>query len=157
MAKVPDAPVARSCWENRWTQPSFEQVFEPFQEDRRKHLTMLLEGFGQFAGVEKRLVWHGDAWRWTVEFILVTEDGRDLGILAYLVPNPDGLVLCIPLLAEQVDGLPFKRLNKFVREGIRLAKVAVEQHWCKWNPTAMSECDHLIDLFKRKYKMLIAS
>ncbi len=151
------APPARLPWEDRWTQPALEQLFEPFKDDRQKHLNMLLEGFNKFDGIEQKLVWHGEAWRWTLEFNLTTEDGRDMGSVAYLVPNPEGLIVCIPMLAEQIDALPFKRLNKFIREGIRSAKVAVEQHWCKWMPSAMSECDHLIDLFKRKHKMLAAT
>ena len=73
--------------------------------------------------------------------------------LAFLVPNPEQPVLWVPLTQEIIDQLPIRRLNRYIREGIREAQCAVETHWCKWVPSALTEADYLTDLSRRLLKI----
>jgi hypothetical protein len=50
-----------------------------------------------------------------------------------------------------------RRLNRYIRDSIRLAKRAVDLYWATWTPTAMTEVEHLVDLVKRKRKALVAA
>lgn len=146
----------RLPWENRWAEPTQEQLGEPMNPDRRKIFDAMIENFASFEGVEQKLVWHGTDWKWTYEFTLEDQSGLDLGTVAYIVPKPDTAIICIPLTDDQLATMPFKRLNKYIREGIRSAKQAVSLHWGLWTPTANTEVEYLTDLFKRKYKALLA-
>ena len=84
------------------------------------------------------------------------DNGREMDVMAYFVPNPQTPIFCIPMRQELIAQLPLKRLNRYIREGIRSSKCAVELHWAMWVPTASTEADHLTDLFKRKHKILRA-
>ena len=146
---------ARLAWEDRWNEPTLKQLLEPQKDQQKKVLPELIEKVTDFEGVTYRMVWHGAAWKWTIQFDLADEKGKDLGALAYLVPNPERAVYCMPLRPETVEQLPLKRLNKFIREGIREAKCAVEIHWCIWTPSAQTEVEHLTDLVKRVHKIAL--
>jgi hypothetical protein len=65
-------------------------------------------------------------------------------------------VICIPLRPETVEKLPLKRLNRYIRDGIRLAKRAVDIYWAVWTPSAVTETEHLMDLIKRRHKLIMA-
>lgn len=145
----------RLPWEDRWVTPTVEQLLEPLKDQQKKIVPELIERVMGFEGVTQRLVWHGTAWRWTLEFALADEKGNDLGPMVYLVPNPAGAIFCMPLHGETIEALPMKRLNKYVREAIREAKCAVEIHWCIWTPSAQTEVEHLTDLIKRVHKIAV--
>lgn len=146
----------KSPWEDRWVQPNLEQLLAPLDEQRRKVVDILIEQIGAFPGVDQKLIWHGTAWRWTLQFSLYGEDGKLIDTLAYLVPNPQTPVICIPLKPQTVEKLPLKRLNRYIRDGIRVAKRAVDIYWAVWTPTAVTETEHLMDLVKRRHKLMMA-
>ena len=147
----------RGAWENRWTKPTIDMLMEVYDPAGKKRvLDQLIENIMGFENIRREIVWHGDAWKWTEQYVLTTPRGKEVEILAYFVPNPETPVICIPLREEIVETLPIKRLNKFIREGIRSAtnKRAVEVIWAMWSPSASTEVEHLTDLLKRKYKFL---
>lgn len=149
----PQAITGRQPWEDRWGQPDPEQLLEPFEDHPRKILTTLIEQIEAYEEVSKRLLWHGESWKWCWQFDLQPE-GRKGHVMAYLVPNPQVPLLCIPLNDDLVGQLPMRRLNRYIRDGIRNAKCAVKVHWATWSPTAMTEAEQLLDLVKRKHKLL---
>ncbi len=150
------AETARPAWTDRWNPPTFEQLMAPQKEQHFNLLSKLLENIGLFEGVESSIVWYGSAWKWTIEYRLTGEGQAAAEPLAYFVPDPESPILCIPLREQMIAQLPMKRLNRYIRDGIRSAKCAVEVHWARWSPTAMTEVEHLTDLIKRKHKMITA-
>ncbi|GAB4189221.1 MAG: hypothetical protein Kow00105_03730 [Phycisphaeraceae bacterium] len=146
--------AVKSAWEDRWVQPTLEQLLEPLDEQRRKVVDILIENIEAFPGVERRLIWHGTSWRWTIQFVVFGEDQKLIDTLVYLVPNPESPTVCVPLKPAEVEKLPLKRLNRYIRDGIRVAKRAVEVYWTNWTPTAVTETEHLMDLIKRRHKLL---
>lgn len=147
----------RLPWQDRWTQPTVEQLLHPIEEQRRKIVQALLEGIQGYEGVQTQIIWYGPSWKWTLHFTLHNDAGEEIETLAYLVPAPTAPILCIPLRDEMIEKLPLRRLSKYVREGIRLAKCAVEVHWAVWTPSQNPEVEQLMDLIKRKHKMLRAA
>lgn len=147
------ATPTRSVWEDRWSEPTVEQLLEGLKDHHRKPIASLLEQTHRLDGIEQHLRWYGKAWKWTVELTFRDTEGNDLGVLLYIVPNPDAPTVSIPLQGETYDQLPLRRLNKYIREGLRSAKCAVELYWAGWTPTSQSDADHLFDLIKRKHRM----
>jgi len=148
------APVARSPWENRWEEPSLEELIAPYQDNAKKVIDLLLEQLDSLEDVERSIRWHGVAWKWTIQYSLADEAVEDDRPLCYLVPKPEQLVVSIPMTQGVIATLPMRRLNRYVRDSIRSAKRAVELYWATWTPTAMTEVEHLVDLVKRKRKAL---
>jgi len=146
----------KNPWEDRWAQPELEQLLAPLDEQRRKVVDILIEMIGDYEGVHLSVIWHGTAWKWTLQFSLYGPDGNLIDTLAYLVPKPEAPVLCVPLRPSTVEKLPLKRLNRYIRDGIRVAKRAVDIYWAVWTPTAVTETDHLRDLIKRRYKLMMS-
>ena len=145
------AKATRLPWEDRWSTPTLEQLLEPIEENRRKIIDTLISRIGEYEGVGSNLAWHGISWRWTLELPL-TIDGQTQPFI-YIVPNPEAPIVCVPMPQDVVDRLPLKRLNRFIREGIRSAKCAVDTQWAKWTPSAGTEVEHLMDLVKRLHKL----
>ena len=145
-----------SPWEDRWAQPELEQLLAPLDEQRRKVVDIMIEQINEFEGVDMSIIWHGTAWKWTLQFSLYDPDGNLIDTLAYLVPKPDAPVFCVPLRTQTVEKLPLKRLNRYIRDGIRVAKRAVDIYWAVWTPSAVTETEHLRDLIKRRHKIMLA-
>lgn len=144
----------RKAWEDRWQQPDPEQLLEVYDVHPRKIFTTLMEQIEAYEGVSKSLLWHGESWKWCWQFDLNKDGNGQPMAMAYLVPNPVTPQLCIPLNDDLVSKLPMRRLNRYIRDGIRNAKCAVQVHWATWVPTAMTEAEQLLDLVKRKHKLL---
>lgn len=153
MAKA--AIPTRLPWEDRWNEPTLEQLLKVQKDQHRKPLTTVIEQVAELEGVEQNLIWYGPAWKWTIEFRLpeVVRNG-EAEVLAYVVPNPETPLVSVPLRDETVDALPIRRLNKYIRDGVKSAKQAVELHWAVWTPSAQTDAEHLIDLIKRKHKLV---
>ncbi len=141
------------AWEDRWNQPTFEALMAPQKEQHFNLLNNLLERTEAFPGISRSLVWYGDSWKWTIQYVFDASVGATEP-LAYFVPNPEQATFCVPLREEMIAALPTKRLNRYIRDGIRGGKCAVDIHWIKWTPTAMTEVEHLVDLIKRKHKLM---
>ncbi len=149
-----DHLTRRLPWEDRWAEPTLDQLMEPIVPQPRKALKTLMEQVEELGQVERSVTWYGPAWKWTLEYLLQDEQGADLNVLCYLVPSTASPVICVPLTEDVVERLPMRRLNRFIRNGIRSAKCAVSIHWAVWNLTAVAEAGHLMDLIKRKHKIL---
>ena len=117
---------------------------------------MVMEEAEQYGSVEQKVVWYGPGWYWTIQYQFDgSNNGKSGKVLVYLVPNIETPLVCVPLLDEEIGHLPMRRLNKLVRNGIRIAKCAVHVHWATWTPTNQTEIGHINDLIKRKHKLAV--
>jgi len=148
----------QTAWENRWEQPTREQLYGLIDEGKRKFWDALRENVLAFDGVEEDVVWHGLAWKWVTRYThpAAATEGEPDGVIAYVVTLPDQAQFCVPLSTDEILSMPVRRLNRYIRDQLRSAKCAVEMHWGHWEPTAMTEVEYLTDLIKRKYKFLTA-
>jgi hypothetical protein len=148
-------PAAQSPWYNRWENPTEAQLMAPYGEPIDTLLPKLFNlAAEQVPGLERQLLWHGTSWRWSFHYTAPTRDGgRDT--LFYFVPNPLEHVIAIPMFPDMLQHVPVRRLNKYVRDGIRGAKWAVTTRWGMWTPSNNPEVDHLADLIKRKGKIMM--
>jgi hypothetical protein len=143
----------RIPWLDRWTEPTLEQLLQPIEDQRRKVIDSLIEQVEAFDEVETSIIWYGQSWRWTIQFTVPDARGEEQ-VLAYLVPSPQSPIFCVPLRDAVITRLPLRRLNKYIRDALRSAKCAVEVHWAMWNPSNNVEVEQLVDLIKRKHKLL---
>jgi len=147
----------RSSWENRWSEPSLDQLLTPIRDPHKKIFEQLIQEINACGDVTQQLIWYGDAWKWTLQFIQHDEDGQEIGTLCYLVPKEENPLICVPLDDGLIGRLPVKRLGKTVREGIRSAKCAVQTHWASWSPSNGSDLAQIVDLVKRKHKLALTA
>ncbi len=149
-------PKIRLPWENRWTQPTLEQLMAPLAAHHRKALETIFDEVREMPHVEMSLAWYGPSWNWTIEFRFADLKNPQPEVLCYLVAKVGAPVVSIPLTDTQFDALPLRRLNKLVREGVKLAKQAVELHWANFTPVNQTEVTHLLDLIRRKHKLVVS-
>jgi len=136
-------------WYNRWAQPSLEELIAPLSTARKATFDTLIKELDQVKELNRSLDWYGPGWHWALAYTFKDEEAGDLGVLCYIVPNPEATEIVVPLADEHIEKLPIKRLNKLIREGIDVAKCAVETHWAAWSPVNQSEVNHVLDLLKR--------
>jgi len=149
------ATKTRLPWEDRWSEPELNQLVKPIDDQPRRAFSTLISNIDGLERVGRALTWYGPAWKWTIEYQLLGQNGEAVQVLAYLVPRNSGPLVCVPLTNNVIGHLPMRRLNKFFRNGIRSAKCAVEIQWAVWNLSASTEVIHLMDLIKRKHKILL--
>lgn len=150
------APAPPNPWEDRWNEPTVETLFKTYTDNARNVVDKLYEQLSDLEDVETSVQWHGTAWKWTVQFSLREDADPQQTPLCYLVPNPRGVIVSIPMTEEVIATLPMRRLNRYIRDAVRSSKRAVELHWATWTPSALTEVEHLVDLIKRKRKTLLA-
>ena len=149
------APTKLLPWQDHWSEPTLDQLLEPLEEVHRKVLMQLLERIEKYDDLRSSLVWRGVSWHWTLEYTLNDPAGNKLETFCYVVPDKALPRLCIPLTDDVLHRLPFRRLHKLVRTGIRSAKRAVAINWATWELNAPFEVEVLMDLIKRKHKLLL--
>lgn len=133
----------RIAWEDRFNRPSVSglraglvgsiKIFDQL----RRHLLSL-------DGVSESFAWHGDCWRWTIEYH--TEHSPEP--LAVIVPSPDDLQLAVPLERDFVRNLSTRRMKRSVKEGIGLAQDPFDTHWGIWSvsDTLIDDLGDLVEL-----------
>jgi hypothetical protein len=147
-------PTVLSLWEQRWRQPELPELLEPMKEQAANAIPAIKRHLDSLEGVESQFLWHGESWRWTYRWDVINPAEPDGEALAYLVPRPEQPLLAIPLLEQYIRSMPVRRLNRYVRDGIKAAKCSVQFHWAYFTPTAMTEVEALSDLLNRKLKFL---
>lgn len=145
----------RLPWANRWTEPTTRQLLEPIQETHRKPFEHVFKQVGAIDRVRRSLIWYGLAWQWTFLYELLDEAGKVVETLCYLVPRTELPLLCVPLSESLVQRLPMRRLGKVARDGVRTAPCAIKMHWAVWSPANQTEAIQLLDLIKRKHKLVL--
>jgi len=143
----------RTAWEDRFTEPTVEQMKSHYGKQLLTLFDSARERLLEFDGVEESVSWQGLPWRWTA---LYTVAGDPTPAWTYLVPDPEGVVLCVPLNASIVGSMPMKRLKKHIRDGIYMAKQVHETIWATWQVSAKTQLDEVLDVSKRKHKYITA-
>ncbi len=160
MAKAP-AYEPQSAWEDRWNVPAEEDLLKIFTDQQMHILRQIMDGFLSYAGVQRRLQYHGESWKWSWIYELVDDKGKVIETMGYVIPTPEnpmtkGATIIVTLKDDALESMPFRRLNRYIREAVKTAtsKQAVEDRWVTFNPSASTEVEHIMDLYKRKYKFL---
>jgi hypothetical protein len=157
-ALVPQGPFV---WLDRWTEPTVEQLMEGLKVHQQRNFGRIMEFLNEHADLQWTLLWYGSSWKWTIHYTF--KDGsraKDAGgdgekrTMCYLILNYESPVISIPLSDELIARLPLRRLSKFLREGIKNAKCAVDYHWAAWTPGLENETGMIVDLLNRKYKFM---
>lgn len=143
-------------WEDRWNQPEPDILLEPLTDPQAKPFGEIMKRLSELDGIEMEMSWQGISWKWSYVYRCPGAADKHSGLeqFAYMVPRPGSVIVCIPLTSEFIQALPFRRLNRYIRDGIRVAKCAVDIHWATWTPMAMTEVEHLYDLIKRKHRFI---
>ena len=140
-------------WEDRWAEPTINQLFEPLIPQHRKAVEGLCLKIQDLELVEKSLVWYGSGWYWTIQYDLNEPSGNLIEPpFCYVVPDNNSPRVCVPLTDKVFERLPVRRLNKFVRNATRSAKRGFDIYWFSVQLSASTEAEQLMDLIKRKYR-----
>ncbi len=151
MSSAAKAPV-RTAWEDRFKQPAADDLSAHYN----KQLGALFESartkLVSYEGVEEEVVWQGLPWRWCLRY-RTESDPTDAW--TYLVPDPLGPVMSVPLTTEMIESMPMKRLKKHIRDGVTFGKRVGNTVWATWQMTNKPQLDEVVDVAKRKHKFLV--
>ncbi len=140
----------RSAWEDRFNRPTVERLKESLPAAATRLFDRLLRDVRALEGVTESFAWHGDCWRWTIEFHVEHSNEP----LAVLVPAPSDLQLAVPLDREFVRSLPQRRMKRSVRDGIDLAQEPFDTRWGVWSIQSAGLVEDLVDLVELKLSHL---
>lgn len=150
------------AWHDRFKVPTVQRLREALSPSTRSAFDNLLANLRDIDGVSESLAWHGECWRWTIEFhshspgpgIRMGRGMNQRDALAVIVPNPADLQLAMPMSRDFAQSLPVKRMKSAVRDGLELAQEPFDSHWGVWSITSRSLIDDLQDLVELKLRHL---
>ena len=145
------------AWQDRWSEPTLDELLADLTAQQRRSIKKLMAKIADLNPIHQDLVWYGPSWKWTIRFMLDAQPPEDDSqVLCYIVPSIEQPLACVPLADPVIETLPMRRLSKYIREGIRSAKRAVEISWASWSFQTDSEANLISDLVRRKHQALIA-
>src|SRR5688572_9541801 len=107
-------PYSRMIWSERFQTPDVKRLREGLSASARHVFDAARKRILEIDGIREDLAWHGDCWRWTIEYR--TRLSREP--LAVLIPSPEDLQLALPLDREFTSSLPTKRMKRALRDGL---------------------------------------
>jgi hypothetical protein len=151
MSNAVKAPV-RNAWEDRFKQPSADDLSAHYNKQLGALFEAARERLSGFDGVTEHVRWQGLPWRWCLRY---ETEGDPTDAWTYLVPDPAGPILSVPLTCDMIDAMPMKRLKKHVRDGMTFGKRVGDVVWATWQTTNKPQLDEVLDISKRKHKYLV--
>lgn len=143
----------RKAWENRFAQPSLDALSEHYPKQLATLFAHARDRLLEFDAIHETISWQGLPWRWCLVY---STDGDPTPAWTYLVPDPEGVTLCVPVNQDIVDSMPMKRLKKHIRDAIYMGKQVEQTIWATWQLTAKTQVDEVLDIAKRKHKYITA-
>jgi len=136
-------------WANRFARPTIETLRSHYNKQLCGYLDTARSHLLGFEKIKESLDWHGLPWRWSMRFDIpgVTIDRG----WVYLVPDPEGPRVSVPLTEEMVEKLPKTRLKRHIREGVEHARTIGNIRWTEWAITSKSQLEDVLDITKRAY------
>jgi hypothetical protein len=138
----------RIAWEDRFNRPAVERVREALRSVARRLFDQLRRNLLAIDGVSEVFAWHGDCWRWTLEYRTRHSDEP----LCVLVPSPADLQFAVLLSPDFIQSLRLDRMKRPLREGIGLAVEPFDTRWGVWSVTSASLLEDLVDLVETKLR-----
>lgn len=136
----------RLAWNDRYNQPTPEQLRAGLNEEPGKHFDALRAFLRELDDVSETTAWYGECWRWTVEYRLANHEEP----LALLIPSPEDLQLALPINPDMTDSLPARPLKRAVREGLELGLDPFDTRWGVWSISYPKLVDELASLIQIK-------
>ena len=147
--------IAKCAWSDKFRQPSADELRsglpKPLQlifDDARRH-------FDDMPQISEVLVWQGVPWRWT--FVLLGPASAEPRALAYLIPDPSRVQVCVPLTHEQIERLNLKRMKKSIRDGVVFARNVNGVWWPTWDVPTKTALDEVLELVGLKHAMIVGA
>ncbi len=140
----------RLAWEDRFNRPTIAKLRAGLDADASPLFDVLRRHLLGIDGASESFAWHGDCWRWTIEYYTEHSDEP----LAVVVPSPADLQLAVPLEREFVRTLSLRRMKRSVKDGIGLAQDPFDTRWGVWSVQNETLLEDLVDLIDLKLRHL---
>ncbi len=138
----------RIAWEDRFNRPTIAKLRAALDPESAGMFDMLRGHLLALDGATENFAWHGDCWRWTIEYHTKHSDEP----LALVVPSPADLQLAVPLERDFVRSLSLRRMKRPVKDGIGLAQDPFDTRLGVWSLQSETLLDDLLDLIELKLR-----
>lgn len=141
-------------WGDRFQVPSVQDLLGSLDASSRKATKHLIAELEALPATSRSLRWHG-VWGWTI-VVRANADaecsplpGRGVAegpALAYVVCNPAGPMVSVPIGEDRLATLSIRKLTKRVREGIGQSPPVLGVRWPTWSVSASEAGDDVVAL-----------
>ncbi len=140
----------RPAWENRFNRPTLRMLKQGLDPFSAKLFDSLHDQLSTMDGVSVGFAWHGECWRWTVEY----RTGHSDDPLAVIVPSPENLQLAVPLDRDFACSISTRRMTRALKDGLGLAQEPFDTRWGVWPIPAAGLLEDVLDLVEMKLRHL---
>jgi len=150
------ADPKRTPWNDRWRQPELEELLSGIKDPYQKLTREIVGRLQEHEALTDRMDWYGVSWKWSLSFRLVGDAGESDAVdaVCYVVPSEERPEVVVPLHRDVLAELPVRKLHRFLRDSIEVAKCAVDIHWVRLTPSSKDEAAAVLDLVDRKLEQL---
>lgn len=146
-AKSGSLAGGRLPWADRFSKPDLKQLRSHYDKTATELFESARESVAESEAVEVRLAWQGLPWRWTLVYEHPNDPTR---AFAYLVPDPQGVKISVPLTTDMIQRLPMRRMKKTIRDGIEMGNRINTVVWACWDVGSENQLDEIMDIIKTK-------
>lgn len=135
-------------WLDRFTKPQTRALIETLPEEIRPQVEDLRSRFAGIEGVREQIEWMGLPWRWTL--VYTTPAHPSSRALAYIVPDPEGVRVGIPLDQSVIHHAAGPKANRSLRESMVQSSRVGGVVWPEWALGASALPDELVSIVRAK-------
>lgn len=146
--------LARSPWSDKFQMPSLQDLRSGLAKPLQSVFDEAREALTELDGISEQTAWQGVPWRWTLVYNVAEPSGEGRS-LAYLVPDPQRLQICVPLTQDQIERLPIKRMKKSIRDGVVFARSVAGVWWPTWEIASSAALEEVLELVAKKHKLAV--
>lgn len=150
-AKSGSLGAERLPWADRFSKPDLKQLHSHYDKPSTELFETARRSVAEPDAVEVRVAWQGLPWRWTLVFEHPNDPTR---AFAYLVPDPQGVKISVPLTTDMVQRLPLRRMKKTTRDGIETGNRIEQVVWACWDVGSENQLDEIMDIIRTKLAVI---
>jgi hypothetical protein len=144
--------VVKTAWSDKFRMPAADELRTGLPKPLQQVFDDARQRLDQLSHVCEYLVWQGVPWRWT--FVYLGPQAAEPRTMAYIIPDPSRLQICVPLAHEHVEMISLKRMKKSVRDGVIFARQVNGVWWPTWDVPTVAALDEVFELISRKHTIV---
>ncbi|MEM9082091.1 MAG: hypothetical protein AAGB34_00740 [Planctomycetota bacterium] len=152
MASVTWKKQTTLAWENRFEEPTQQELVEHYNQQLLNVYNAIFEKLRGLGEMNEQFVWMGAPWCWCTLVNPVDMDPERERSWAYVVADREQPLLVMPVDSETMEKLPMRRIKKHVRDFITRGKKVGDITYVEWPIAAKTQLEDIMDMVNRLYR-----
>lgn len=140
------------AWEDKFRQPTYEQMVEHHPEPMLALLVDARERLTKLETMTEAIEWNGLPLRWSLTYRMPGDPTR---AFAFVAPDPMGVRIVMPFAGSMLQAMPLHRFKRHLKDVFANSQDVGGLFWTDFLVTAKPVLDDVLDVARRKHALII--